>query len=125
MNDLKVEDLLLMLMAQRGNPRDHSANLNLFKTLFEREVGGINLIFNLLSGVSVAFFITMIGTIVSKSNNISVSTLDTSFWVTIIVAILALALTVFSIRQIRNRRQQLRQRYLSLIRLYYYLDAVT
>lgn len=119
MNDLKVEDLLLMLLAQPEKPRDHSSNLDLFKTLFEREVGGINLTFNLASGLALAILAVIIGEIVRSV------TLDANLWANVGVAIVAFIVILIFVRRVRTTRQQIRKRYLDLIRLYYYLDAVT
>ncbi len=122
MSDLTIADILLMLLAQPGKPREHSVNLDIFKTLFEREVGGINLIFNLLTGLGVALFIAIIGITVESIRSI---TFDTALWVTVGLAVAALGAVGFIVWILRNTRRRLRQRYLDLIRIYYYLDGVT
>lgn len=122
MNDLTVEDLLLMLLARPGKPRDHSNNLDLFKTLFEREVGMVNLIFNLVTGMGIAFLTAIIGIVVGI---IRVGDLDVALFLTAGAVILALIVTILFARRLRATRGRIRHRFLDLIRLYYYLDAVT
>ena len=121
MRNIKVEDILLMLLASGEKSRNHSDNLNLFKTLFEREVGVVNLIFNLFTGIAVAVLIGGVGVIVDNIGE----DFDASFWGTIAAIIFSLGLIIVGIVWQYKRRQRVRQRYLSLIRLYYYLDALT
>jgi len=122
MDDLKVEDLLLMLLAQPKNSRNHSSNLDLFKTLFEREIGSINLRFNLISGFAIAIFLA---NIVGLINIIGSENFDTNFWAGVGIAIGAIITLFISIYYIIKRRERARQRYLDLIRMYYTLDMVT
>lgn len=122
MDDLKIEDLLLMLLSQPGKPRDHSSNLDLFKTLFEREARSLNLIFNLTTGFALAILVAIIGTVVESVRS---ATFDAAFWGTAGIASAAFILIIFMAWRIRRTRVLTGQRYLDLIRLYYYLDAVT
>lgn len=124
MNDLTVEDLLLMLLAQPRERRNHSNNLDLFKTLFEREIAGVNLIFNLVMTIGGAFVIAIIGAIVSQIV-VGTAKFDAALWGTAgisLAAIIGIIVAVYLLGGVRRRR---RQRYIHLIRLYYYLDGVT
>lgn len=123
MKDLTVVDLLLMLLAHPERPRQHTGNLDVFRTLFEREIGGVNLIFNLITAIGSAIIIAIVG--IMGQSVVSAAKSDTAFLGTagfaLLVAVIGIGLVVFLLNR---ARRQIRQRYIYLIRLYHYLDGV-
>ncbi len=115
MDELSVEDLILMLLAQPRDNRNHSNNLELFKTLSERELSGANITFNILSAITLAVFTTIIGTMIQGSG------LSLGFY---IISGLGIVAGLYAVLRTHAKRKGIRKRYLDLIRLYYYLDAV-
>lgn len=118
MDDLTIGDLIMMLVVHR-RPRDHSTNLELVRTLFERDIGRYNLHFNLIIAIAVGILTLIAGWAFEAPR-----AFDIIFLIPVVLGVTSMVGVILWARSIGRKRTQIRQRYLQLIRLYYLLDRV-
>jgi len=119
--ELRVIDLIMMLVVRSKDSRDHSANLELLRTLFEREVGVYNLYFNLIIAGGVATFTAIYGWVSDARLN---PPDDFISWIPLILGVVLIIGVIVWLLRIRKRRERIKRHYLELIRLYFLLDKV-
>jgi len=112
-------DLIMMLVVRPGDSRDHSANLELLRTLFEREVGVVNLSYNSLIVVLAAALTLFVSQLPAAFTELTINTLLTPIGGFVVLIGIA-----WWLRRQDQKRKLIRRHYLELIRLYYLLNQV-
>jgi len=114
--ELTFSDLVLVLLAER-KPRKHDRNLELFRTLFERDDHIWTLRFNFLTSLGIALIVGYLTALITGSPFYYSS-------IAILSAIASLLLVGVFMFIVWKRHSRLRREYMDIIRIYYQLDRI-